>query len=96
MTRAASEMGWTGFSNGQSLDETEKSRFDAVVTGDQNFVFQQNLVRRTITVVGLSSNMGGYTGPAGEGYSGQSPTPQPEPSPSPCCAARAGHGRPRI
>ena len=48
-------MGWAGVSNGQLLDEAEKAGFDALVTCDQNIVFQRNLVRRNIAVV-LSTN----------------------------------------
>ena len=40
----------------QLLDEAEKAGFDALVTCDQNFVFQQNLVGRNIAVVVLSTN----------------------------------------
>jgi hypothetical protein len=49
-------MGWAGVSNGQLLDEAEKAGFDALVTCDQNIVFQQNLVGRNIAVVVLSTN----------------------------------------
>jgi hypothetical protein len=54
--RTAPEMGWAGVSNGQLLDEAEKAGFDALVTCDQNIVFQQNLVGRNIAVVVLSTN----------------------------------------
>ena len=54
--RTALEMGWAGVSNGQLLDEAEKAGFDALVTCDQNMVFQQNLVGRNIAVVVLSTN----------------------------------------
>lgn len=54
--RTASEMGWASYSNGQLLDEAEKAGFDALVTCDQNLVFQQNLAGRTIGVVVLTSN----------------------------------------
>ena len=43
--RTASEMGWASIANGQLLDEAEKAGFEALVTSDQNFVFQQNLAR---------------------------------------------------
>ena len=49
-------MGWTAYSNGQLLDAAEKARFEAIVTGDQNFVAQQNLIGRNIAVVVLSTN----------------------------------------
>ena len=54
--RTAPEMGRAGVSNGQLLDEAEKAGFDALVTCDQNIVFQQNLVGRNIAVVVLSTN----------------------------------------
>jgi len=55
--RTAPEMGWAAYSNGQLLDEAEKAGFDALVTCDQNFVFQQNLTGRNIAVVVLSTNI---------------------------------------
>jgi predicted nuclease of predicted toxin-antitoxin system len=54
--RTASEMGWASIANGQLLDEAEKAGFEALVTSDQNFVFQQNLAGRNIAVVVLSTN----------------------------------------
>jgi hypothetical protein len=54
--RTAPEMGWARYSNGQLLDEAEKAGFEALVTGDQNFAFQQNLTGRNIAVVILSTN----------------------------------------
>ena len=50
-------MGWAAYSNGQLLDEVEKAGFDALVTCDQNFVFQQNLTGRNIAVMILSTNI---------------------------------------
>jgi hypothetical protein len=38
------------------LDVAEKAGFEAIVTGDQNFVTQQRLAGRNITVVVLSTN----------------------------------------
>jgi Domain of unknown function (DUF5615) len=54
--RTASEMGWASYSNGQLLDEAEKAGFEALVTSDQNMIFQQNLAGRHIAVVVLTSN----------------------------------------
>ena len=54
--RTVPEMGWTACSNGQLLDEAERAGFEAIVTGDQNFVTQQNLTGRSIAVVVLSTN----------------------------------------
>jgi predicted nuclease of predicted toxin-antitoxin system len=65
--RTASEMGWASIANGQLLDEAEKAGFEALVTSDQNFVFQQNLVGRNIAVVVLSTNkVGNNTSPAAD------------------------------
>lgn len=50
-------MGWAAYSNGQLLNEAEKAGFDALVTCDQNLVFQQNLTGRNIAVVILSTNI---------------------------------------
>ncbi len=55
--RTAPEMGWAAYSNGQLLGEAEKAAFDALLTCDQNVVFQQNLTGRNIAVVVLSTNI---------------------------------------
>jgi hypothetical protein len=49
-------MGWARYTNGQLLDEAEKAGFDALITGDRNFAFQQNLTGRHIAVIILSTN----------------------------------------
>jgi hypothetical protein len=54
--RTAAEMGWARYSNGQLLDEAEKAGFEALITGDQNFAFQQNLAGRNIAIITLSTN----------------------------------------
>jgi hypothetical protein len=54
--RTVPQMGWTGFSNGQLLDEAERAGFEAIITSDRNFVSQQNLAGRNIAVVVLSTN----------------------------------------
>jgi predicted nuclease of predicted toxin-antitoxin system len=54
--RTAAQMGWARYSNGHLLDEAEKAGFDALVTADQNFAFQQSLTGRNIAVVVLSTN----------------------------------------
>lgn len=55
--RTAPEMGWAAYSNGQLLNEAEKAGFEALVTCDQNFVFQQNPTSRNIAIVILSTNI---------------------------------------
>lgn len=54
--RTAAEMGWARYSNGQLLDEAEKAGFEALITGDRSFPYQQNLAGRTIAVIVLSTN----------------------------------------
>jgi hypothetical protein len=52
----AFQMGWATLSNGDLLDAAEQTGFEALVTTDQNMVFQQNLTGRNIAVVVLSTN----------------------------------------
>jgi predicted nuclease of predicted toxin-antitoxin system len=54
--RSAFQMGWAQLNNGDLLDAAEHAGFDALVTADQNMVFQQNLAGRNIAVVVLSTN----------------------------------------
>jgi hypothetical protein len=54
--RTAAEMGWSRYSNGQLLDEAEKAGFEALITTDQSFAFQQNLTGRNIAVIIFSTN----------------------------------------
>ena len=54
--RTAPEMGWARYSNGQLLDEAEKGRFEALITGDRSLPFQQNLTGRNIAVIIFSTN----------------------------------------
>ena len=54
--RTAFQMGWARLSNGDLLDAAERDGFEALLTSDQNMVFQQNLAGRSIAVVVLSTN----------------------------------------
>jgi Domain of unknown function (DUF5615) len=54
--RTVPEMGWAGYLNGRLLDEAERAGFEALITGDQNFGFQQSLAGRTIAVIIFSTN----------------------------------------
>jgi hypothetical protein len=54
--RTAYQMGWATLSNSDLLDAAEQAGFEALVTTDQNMVFQQNLSGRTIAVIVLSTN----------------------------------------
>ena len=92
--RTASEMGWASIANGQLLDEAEKAGFEALVTSDQNFVFQQNLAERISPSSSFPPTGGQQYEPSRRPCSAPSPTPLPELSPaSPCPAASAGPGR---
>jgi len=51
----AFERGWAFLKNGELLNEAEKYGFEIFITTDQNLRFQQNLVRRKIAVIVLSS-----------------------------------------
>ena len=48
--------GWSGLKNGTLLDAAEKAGFDLFITADQELSYQQNLTRRTIAIVVLSTN----------------------------------------
>jgi hypothetical protein len=51
----ARERGWDTLSNGDLLAEAERAGFDIFVTADKNIQYQQNLARRSIAVVVLST-----------------------------------------
>lgn len=51
----AHERGWSTLSNGELLDAAEKEGYAVFVTTDSNLRFQQNLERRRIAVVVLST-----------------------------------------
>jgi predicted nuclease of predicted toxin-antitoxin system len=50
----AQEMGWSNLSNGELLQESEKS-FDLLITTDQNLRYQQNLSGRSVAVLVLTT-----------------------------------------
>ena len=50
-TRTVQQMGWAACSNGQLLRLAEDHGFDALVTVDQGFVYQQNVRDLPIPVV---------------------------------------------
>jgi len=94
--RTASEMGLGQHRERAIAGRSRKGRFEALVTSDQNFVFQQNLAGRNIAVVVLSTNRWATIRAQPQTVQ-RSPTPLPELSPaSPCPAASAGPGRLRI
>jgi hypothetical protein len=51
----ARERGWDTLSNGDLLAEAERAGFDIFVTAHKNIQYQQNLARRSIAVVVLST-----------------------------------------
>jgi hypothetical protein len=51
----AYERGWSTLSNGELLDAAEKEGYVVLVTTDSNLRYQQNLERRRIAVVVLST-----------------------------------------
>ncbi|MGA2592840.1 MAG: DUF5615 family PIN-like protein [Bryobacteraceae bacterium] len=52
----ADELGWQGLENGVLLDAAEQAGFDILLTCDQNIQYQQNLMRRKLALLVLSSN----------------------------------------
>ena len=51
----AYERGWSKLTNGELLDAAEKEGYAALVTTDSNLRHQQNLERRRIAIVVLST-----------------------------------------
>lgn len=47
----AQEMGWAGVKNGELLQRAAESGFEALITPDKGFEFQQNLTRLPLTVL---------------------------------------------
>jgi hypothetical protein len=56
LVRTAREMGWSGLENGDLLSMAETAGFDAMVTCDKNLAYQQNLGRRKLALIVLSTN----------------------------------------
>ncbi len=48
-------MGWSGLGNGDLLRAAEENGIEVLVTGDQNLAYQQNLAKRQIAIVTLST-----------------------------------------
>jgi hypothetical protein len=51
----AYEMGWGNLKNGELLEQAQIQGFEVLVTTDQNLKYQQNLTKRQIAIVVLSS-----------------------------------------
>ncbi len=56
----ANERGWTGISNGKLLELLIEHKFDALLTFDKNFQYQQNFSRYTIAVIVLNATDNRY------------------------------------
>jgi len=52
----AREMSWAALENGELLRAAENTGFDAMVTGDKNLEYQQNLEGRSLALVVLGTN----------------------------------------
>jgi hypothetical protein len=48
--------GWSGLKNGALLNAVEQAGFDLFITADQELSYQQNLTRRKMALVVLSTN----------------------------------------
>jgi hypothetical protein len=51
----ATERGWSQLQNGDLLDHAEASQYDAFITTDMNLRYQQNLSKRVIRILVLST-----------------------------------------
>jgi len=51
----ARDRGWDRLSNGDLLDEAERAGFEVLITADKNMRYQQNLSRRRIALLVLST-----------------------------------------
>lgn len=49
-------LGWTRLSNGKLIAAAEDAGFDLMITADQNIRYQQNLSKRKIAIVELTTN----------------------------------------
>jgi hypothetical protein len=51
----AGERGWSHLKNGDLLDHAEADRYDAFITSDTNLRYQQNLSKRAIRILVLTT-----------------------------------------
>ncbi len=49
------ERGWSRLQNGNLLDQAESSQYDAFITTDRNLPYQQNLGKRVIRILVLTT-----------------------------------------
>ena len=52
----AADRGWQELNNGELLDQAETDGYELFLTSDQRIPFQQNLTRRNISVLILTTN----------------------------------------
>lgn len=51
----AAELGWSQLSNGDLIESAEKAGYEALITTDGNLRYQQNLSKRTIIIIVLTT-----------------------------------------
>jgi hypothetical protein len=51
----AAERGWSRLQNGELLNQLESNHYDAFITTDTKLKYQQNLTKRTIRILALTS-----------------------------------------
>lgn len=51
----ASYQGWDGLKNGRLLQAAENDGFEVLITGDKTLYYEQNLSRRQLAIIALSS-----------------------------------------
>ena len=56
MVDTANEKGWEELTNGDLLEIAERDGYQVIITGDQNLRFQQNIGRRGLGILVLTSN----------------------------------------
>jgi hypothetical protein len=55
-TDTAADRGWQELNNGELLDQAETDGYELFLTSDRRIPFQQNLTRRNISVLILTTN----------------------------------------
>lgn len=53
---SAAEAGWAGLANGDLIAAAEAAGYALMITADQNIRYQQNLTRRRLALVVLTTN----------------------------------------
>jgi hypothetical protein len=55
LVKTAFELNWSALNNGALLSEAEAANFEVLVTTDQNLRYQQNLTKRQMAIVVITS-----------------------------------------